>query len=115
MNKTTSLLIHITPAIITYILRWEISEQLDWFDIDRRWLDNICHINSWQDMYKINECSTLFSHILYPFLFCLCHQLLYFVVIQLICRNKIISNKNSLTTYRYLFKKSNQMVSNGKL
>jgi hypothetical protein len=103
--KTTSLLIHLTPGLITYCLRWENPEIIAVWDVNDRWRDGMCEDTS---LTSDTGCAQFTHMIFYPFLFLVAHQLLYYILIQHVFRSRIVANANSLTTYRYLFKKENQ-------
>eukprot|EP01083_Nonionella_stella_P028872 79571_1 len=103
LDKSTSLLIHITPAIITYILRWK---ETSFWDIDQRWEHNICSVNSFED--SDDGCANWRNMVLWPFLFAVGHQILYYVLVQCVFYKTIVNDKNSWTMYRYMFRKSQQ-------
>ena len=108
LDKTTSLLIHITPAVITYILRWH-NESV--WDINNRWRDNICITDRFETGYNqdiLNGCANWWNMVLWPFLFAVCQQIVYYFLMQMICYERIVNDPNALTTYRYLFPKHKQ-------
>ena len=55
-----------------------------------------------------NECATWTTLMMWPFVFTVSHQFVYYVLVQCVCYRRIVSDKNALTTYRYLFRKSAQ-------
>jgi hypothetical protein len=96
VDKTTSLLIHITPILVSYVVRW--SDVGDYFDVCTDLSeDNGC-------FPQLGDMEWPLWFILLPTAFVWAHQALYFLVVQVWCKKNIIKQKNSLTTYRYLFR-----------
>ena len=104
LDKTVSLLIHLTPSIITYVIKWEHNtHEFKFWDIDNLWSNSVCNNHSLFN--GNNNCSHfLINFIVYPLLFTISHQLSYFILVQIICRKKVESDPNALTTYRYVFR-----------
>ena len=105
LDKTTSLLIHLTPPIITYVIRWERhTDGFKYWDINNQWNDSVCD-NGLSLIDQDNNCAHLRNFLLYPFLFVFGQQIVYFLLMQVIFRSTIENDPNALTTYRYLFRR----------
>ena len=104
LDKTTSLLIHITPSLITYIIRWT---DTSFWDIGGRWKSGICITDRFEDGYNDihNGCANWWNMVLYPFIFTICQQMVYYLLVQVVFYERIKNDKNSLTSYTYLFRK----------
>jgi len=89
LDKLTSLFIHISPALTTFCIRWYRDS-----DVMQRW--QVCE--TYGDQCPINFLWTF----VYPMAFFTCHQIYYYIVVQVVLGPKVKSNKDLLTSYRYL-------------
>eukprot|EP00455_Lapot_gusevi_P046135 TRINITY_DN6024_c0_g2_i2.p1 TRINITY_DN6024_c0_g2~~TRINITY_DN6024_c0_g2_i2.p1 ORF type:complete len:319 (+),score=75.41 TRINITY_DN6024_c0_g2_i2:85-1041(+) len=83
VDKITSVFIHLTPPLVCFCIRWYPSS---------RWtacVDSDCSV------------SMLYTAAL-PLAYFVGHQLLYYIVVNVILKNRIENDPKSLTTYKYL-------------
>lgn len=97
MDRQTSLMLHLVPAIVTYCMRWQVPSSPE---------------STHPLLYKpINEsalasCVSPLYLILCPIVAFCCYQMLYYLFVQRLpfLRRRIEGDKDALTTYRWLFR-----------
>lgn len=92
IDKTTSVFIHVSPVLLSYVARWHLNDR----EYSGRFEYTVC-LN--------DDCSIdwLYSYA-YAVAFFAIHQVIYFFLVHFVWRKSIEENPKALTTYRYLMR-----------
>jgi len=94
IDHTTSVLIHLTPNMVAYALRWKHSN----FDhaMDDKW--EICQTDD-------SDCFNAWYFFLWPLIYIVAFNFQYYFWIQIVFRSIIERDPNAYTTYKWLMRK----------
>jgi hypothetical protein len=103
MDKITSCFIHISPALVTFALRWYAAAGASPYTSPRpalqRWAPGVC-LAPLDDAADVASCNSLAFFLGWPLVFYVAHQVVYVVCIRLIC--PLPKDDHFLTSYRWL-------------
>jgi Protein of unknown function (DUF2838) len=92
IDKTTSVFIHLSPVLLSFVARWYLNEQEDPKHFGMTvCLDSDCRID-WRYNFA------------FPVAFFAAHQVLYYLLVHGVWKKSIEDNPRALTTYRYLMR-----------